>query len=135
MRLLGERLKVMNMKTAWFFNHAVFYVARLSRASRLSSSSRLFYESTSSIVCLAIADDEELAIDDALTDVGVVCVDVLHCGSSTIIVEFHRVFIRVDCIHLKFHFAINLLDGYSTVHQAPEVHRIQVALLIYIANV
>ena len=39
-RLLGERLKVMDMKTAWLKNHAVFYVARLSRASRLSSRSR-----------------------------------------------------------------------------------------------
>ena len=78
MRLLGERLKVMNMKTAWFFNHAVFYVARLSRASRLSSSSRLFYESTSSIVCLAIADDEKLTVDEALTDVGVACCDILY---------------------------------------------------------
>ena len=28
------------MKTAWLKDHAVLYVARLSRASRLSSSSR-----------------------------------------------------------------------------------------------
>ena len=104
------------MKTAWV-DHAVFlllldYLEHLDYLVDLD----LFYESTSSIVCLAIADDYELAIDDALTDVGVVCVDVLHCGSSTIIVEFHRVIVRVESIYLHLHFAINLLDSYSTIY-------------------
>ena len=76
------------MKTAWV-DHAVFYVARLSRASRLSSSSRLFYESTSSIVCLTIADDYQLTIDDALADVGVAGIDILNRTLNWIVVEFH----------------------------------------------
>ena len=70
-------------------DHAVFYVARLSRESRLSSSSRLFYEGTSSIVCLAVADDIELAVDDALADVGVAGIDILNRTLNWIVVEFH----------------------------------------------
>ena len=70
-------------------DHAVFYVARLSRASRLSSSSRLFYESTSCIVCLTIADDDKLAIDDALADDGVAGIDILNRTLNWIVVEFH----------------------------------------------
>ena len=78
------------MKTAWLNeDHAVFYVARLSRASRLSSSSRLFYKSTSSVVCLTIADDYQLAIDDALADVGVAGIDILNRTLNWIVVEFH----------------------------------------------
>ena len=65
------------MKTAWLKDHAVFYVARLSRASRLSSLSRLFYESTSSVVHLTITDNHELAIDEALADIGVASSDIL----------------------------------------------------------
>ena len=38
----------------------------------------LFYESTSSIVCFAVADDEKLTVDEALTDVGVACCDILY---------------------------------------------------------
>ena len=78
------------MKTAWLKNHAVFYVARLSRASRLSSSSRLFYESTSCIVCLTIADDEKLAVDEALVDIRVACCDILYSACSWVVVEFNR---------------------------------------------
>ena len=37
----------------------------------------LFYESTSSIVCLAIADDHELAVDEALADIRVASSDIL----------------------------------------------------------
>ena len=103
------------MKTAWV-DHAVFYVARLSRASRLSSSSRLFYESTSCIVCLTVADDEELAVDDTLADVGITSSDVLNCTSNWVVVEFHRVIVRVESIYLHLHFAINLLDSYSTIY-------------------
>ena len=78
------------MKTAWLNDHAVFcIVARLSGRSRLPSLSRLFYESTSSVVCLAVADDIELAIDDALADVGVASVDILNCTCNWVVVEFH----------------------------------------------
>ena len=49
----------------------------------------LFYESTSSIVCLAIADDHELAVDDALADVGVASIDILNRTLNWIVVEFH----------------------------------------------
>ena len=66
-----------DIKTAWV-GHAVFIVARLSRASRLSSRSRLFYESTSSIVHLTIADDHEFAIDDALADVGIASCNIFN---------------------------------------------------------
>ena len=78
-----------DIKTAWV-DHAVFYVARLSRASRLSSSSRLFYESTSSIVCLTIADNYQLAVDDALADVGVASSDILNRALNWVVVEFNR---------------------------------------------
>ena len=76
----------------------------------------LFYESTSSIVCLAIADDEELAVDDAFADVGVACSDVLNRALNWVVVEFHRVIVRVESIYLHLHFAINLLDSYSTIY-------------------
>ena len=60
----------------------------------------LFYESTSSIVCLAIADDHELAVDDALADIGIACRDVLHRALNWVVVKFHRVIVRVKCIDL-----------------------------------
>ena len=60
----------------------------------------LFYESTSSIVCLAIADDHELAVDDALADIGIACSDVLNRALNWVVVEFHRVIVRVKCIDL-----------------------------------
>ena len=116
-------------------DHAVFYVARLSRASRLSSSSRLFYESTSSIVCLAIADDEELAVDDALADIGVVNGDVFYSTLSWVVVEFDRHIVGVECIYLYFHLAIYFLNGYSTIYHAPQVQWVQVAFCIYKANI
>lgn len=71
-------------------DHAVFYVARLSRASRLSSSSRLFYESTSCIVCLTIADDYKLAVDEALADIGVVNGDVFYSRCICVEMQLHR---------------------------------------------
>ena len=59
------------------------YVTRLSRLFGL------LYESTSSVVCLAVADDIELAIDDALADVGVAGIDILNRTLNWIVVEFH----------------------------------------------
>ena len=50
----------------------------------------LFYESTSSIVCLAIADDEKLTVDEALADIGVACCDILYSACSWVVVEFNR---------------------------------------------
>ena len=78
------------MKTAWLKNHAVFYVARLSRASRLSSSSRLFYKCAVGVVCFAVADDEKLAVDEALVDIRVACCDILYSACSWVVVEFNR---------------------------------------------
>ena len=49
----------------------------------------LFYESTSSIVCLAIADDHELAVDDALADVGIAGYNVFNSSSSFAEVQLH----------------------------------------------
>ena len=49
----------------------------------------LFYESTSSVVCLTIADDYQLTIDDALADVGIVCIDILNRTCNWVVVEFH----------------------------------------------
>ena len=49
----------------------------------------LFYESTSSVVCLAVADDIELAIDDALADIGIASIDILNRTLNWIVVEFH----------------------------------------------
>ena len=49
----------------------------------------LFYESTSSVVCLTIADDYQLTIDDALADVGVAGIDILNRTLNWIVVEFH----------------------------------------------
>ena len=71
------------MKTAWV-DHAVF-ILLLDYLVDLD----LFYESTSSIVCLAIADDYELAIDDALADIGIASIDILNRTLNWIVVEFH----------------------------------------------
>ena len=49
----------------------------------------LLYKSTSSIVHLAIADDYQLAVDDALADVGVAGIDILNRTLNWIVVEFH----------------------------------------------
>ena len=49
----------------------------------------LLYKSTSSIVHLAIADDYELAIDDALADIGIASIDILNRTLNWIVVEFH----------------------------------------------
>ena len=71
------------MKTAWV-DHAVF-ILLLDYLVDLD----LFYKSTSSVVCLTIADDYQLAIDDALADVGVAGIDILNRTLNWIVVEFH----------------------------------------------
>ena len=51
----------------------------------------LFYESTSSIVHLTIADNYHLAIDNAFADVGVASCDVLNSTNySSLVVKCHR---------------------------------------------
>ena len=55
----------------------------------------LFYKSTSSIVCLAIADDIELAIDDTFADIGVTSVDILNRTRS----YFLPVFLLFEAAH------------------------------------
>ena len=49
----------------------------------------LFYESTSSVVCLSIADYHKLAINDSLADVGIVRLNILNCCGSSIVVQDH----------------------------------------------
>ena len=71
-------------------DHAVFlllldYLEHLDYLVRLD----LFYESTSSIVCLAIADDHKLAVDDTLADVGIASCNVFNSSSSFAEVQLH----------------------------------------------
>ena len=72
-----------DIKTAWV-GHAVF-ILLLDYLVYLD----LFYKSTSSVVCLTIADDYQLAIDDALADIGVVVSNILNRTLNWIVVEFH----------------------------------------------
>ena len=67
----------------------MFVIARRTRLSSVSEFLDLFYESTSSIVCLTIADDHELAIDDTFADIGVASVDILNRTCNWVVVEFH----------------------------------------------
>lgn len=90
---MGYRREAMDMKTAWLKDHAVFYVARLSRASRLSrlsSASRLFYECTVGVVSFAVADDEELTIDEAFADIGIINSNILNCCIICVEMQLHR---------------------------------------------
>ena len=76
------------MKTAWLttlFFMLLDYLEHLDYLVYLD----LFYKSTSSVVCLAVADDIELAIDDTLADVGVAGIDILNRTLNWIVVEFH----------------------------------------------
>ena len=76
------------MKTAWLttlFFMLLDYLEHLDYLVYLD----LFYKSTSSVVCLAVADDIELAIDDALADVGVAGIDILNRTLNWVVVEFH----------------------------------------------
>ena len=49
----------------------------------------LFYESTSSIVCLAISDDHELAVDDALADIGIASCNIFNSSCCFVEVQLH----------------------------------------------
>ena len=83
------------------------------------TSNILFNEYTSSIVDLTVADDEELAVDEAFADIGVVNGDVLYSTLSWVVVEFDRHIVGVERIYLYLHLAIYFLNGYSTIYHAP----------------
>ena len=114
----SQTTHIQNRRTPYGFSYSIGSITTYLCGNK---DTLLLYARACSIVCIAIAHDEQLAISDRLASYWQFTLNVLHCGSSTIVVKFHRVFIRVDCIHLKFHFAVNLLDSHCTFHQASEV--------------
>ena len=66
-------------------------LVRLVRLVWLVTWARLFNECTSSVVGLAVADDEQLAIDEAFCHLGIILIDILYCSSICWrVMDFHR---------------------------------------------